>query len=117
MRRAIVGAAAMLALALEPVPAFASAAAELPMARAEATLYGLPIFTTDGVEIGAAANAGTDEDGHTVLLAEIGMPLGIGTQTVAIPLELLALRGDRIDLSLTATEVRERLSSAARDAK
>ena len=105
----------MLAFSISPAPAFASLAAELPIIRAEATLYGLPIFTTDGVEIGAAAATGTDEDGHTVLLAGIAMPLGIGTQTVAIPLELLALRGDRIDLSLTATEVKERLSSGARD--
>ena len=109
-----IAAAGMLALALAPLPAAARAAPDLRDAAPQARLYGLPIYTSDGVEIGAVTATGTDEDGHTVLLAEIGMPLGIGTQTVAIPLDLIALRGNWIDLSLTATEVRQTLSNAAR---
>ena len=50
-----------------------------------------------------------------MLLAEIGLPLGIGTETVAIPLDLVVLKDDRIDLSLTATEVRDILASAGRN--
>ena len=88
---------------------------ELPAAEATAPLYGLAIFTSDGVEIGAVTDTGTDEDGQTVLLAEIRLPLGIGTETVAIPLDLVVLNDHRIDLSLTATEVRDILASAGRN--
>jgi hypothetical protein len=48
-----------------------------------------------------------------VLLAEVGRPLGIGTETVAIPLDLAAFGRDRIDLSLTEREVRDILAAAA----
>ena len=114
MRQAIV-AAAIFALLLGPVPALARTALE-PLAAEEAgPLYGIAIFTSDGVKIGTVTDTGTDEDGSTVLLAEIGQPLSIGTETVAIPLDLVALRDNRIDLSLTATEVSDILASARRN--
>jgi len=40
------------------------------------------------------------------------MPLGMGTKTVAIPFDLIAVKTDRVDLSLTSAEVRERDVSA-----
>src|SRR5882757_10982518 len=104
--------AGMLAFALGVAPAFARAAPEVPSTRGEARLYGLPIFTSDGVQVGAVAETGTDDDGDMVLLAVLASPLGGGTQNVAIPLELIVLRANRIDLLLTATEVRERLAGA-----
>ena len=105
----------VLAIALSAVPAIARAAPELPSANAEARLYGLPIFTSDGLRIGAVAETGTDDDGYMVLLAELEGTISMGPQIVAIPLELIFLRADRIDLFLTATEVRERLSAAKAD--
>ena len=107
--------AGMLACGLSGAPAIARASLEVPTAQGEVRLYGLPIFTSDGVEIGAVAETGTDEDGHLVLLAEISMPPGVGAQLVAVPLDLIALRTDRINLSLTLTEVRKTLASAERD--
>ena len=107
--------AGMLAFALSALPAIARASPDLPTTKGEVRLYGLPIFTSDGVQFGAVAETGTDDDGRLVLLAEVEQPLGIGTQTVAIPVELIVLHTDRIDLLLTVTEVRERLSSAEAD--
>jgi hypothetical protein len=104
--------AGMLAVALSAVPAIARTAPELPSANAEARLYGLPIFTSDGLRIGAVAETATADDGYMVLLAELEGTVSMGPQMVAIPLELILLRADRIDLFLTATEVRERLSAA-----
>jgi sporulation protein YlmC with PRC-barrel domain len=103
----------ILAFALVPAPASARTAPELSAAEAPAPLLGLPVFTSDGVEIGAVTDTGTDEEGHLVLLAEVGRPLG--TETVAIPLNLVALGKDRIDLTLTETEVRDILAAAARN--
>jgi sporulation protein YlmC with PRC-barrel domain len=104
--------AGLLACALS-APAIARAAPEAPISTEETQLYGLPIFTSDGVRVGAVAETGTDNDGQFVLLSELERWLGIGTQIVAIPLELIVIHADRIDLFLTATEVKERLSKAA----
>jgi hypothetical protein len=95
------------------VAAIARAAPEAPIAKQETQLYGLPIFTSDGVRVGVVAETGTDNDGRLVLLSELERPLGIGMQIVAIPLELIVIHADRVDLFLTAAEVRERLSKAA----
>lgn len=108
-------AAGTLAFLLGSGPALARTEPELPAAEATSPLYGLAIFTSDGVKIGAITDTGTDEDGHTVLLAEIGLPLGFGTETVAIPLDLVVFKDNRIDLSLTATEVSDILASAGRN--
>ena len=107
--------AGMLAVALTAVPTVARAAPELPSANAAARLYGLPIFSSDGLQIGAVAETGTDDDGYMVLLAQLEGTINTDPQIVAIPLELILLRADRIDLFLTATEVRERLSTAKAD--
>jgi hypothetical protein len=103
----------ILAFALGSTPTSARTAHELPAAEAQMPLLGLPVYTSDGVEIGAVTDTGTDEDGRLVLLAEVGRPLGIGTETVASPLDLAAFGRDRIDLSLTEREVRDILAAAA----
>jgi hypothetical protein len=108
MRNAIV--AGLLVFAVSVVPGIARAAPVEPIVKGDVQPYGLPIFTSDGVQIGAVAETGTDDDGHLVFLAELPKPLGIGTEAVAIPLELMVLRKDRVNLLLTATEVRQRLT-------
>jgi hypothetical protein len=111
MRNAI--GAGLLVFAVSVVPGIARAAPVEPIVKGDVEPnqpYGLPIFTSDGVQIGAVAETGTDDDGHLVFLAELPKPLGIGTEAVAIPLELMVLRKDRVNLLLTATEVRQRLT-------
>jgi len=79
------------ALALTPMPAAAHDAAvvfPLPsqqLRAAERAVVGLSIFTSDGKEIGKALATGTDENGLTVLVAEIERPLGMRPIAVAIP--------------------------------
>ena len=114
MRLSII-AAGIFALMVGPMPVLAGMAPEPPAAEEAAPIYGIAIFTSDGVKIGTVTDTGTDEDGSTVLLAEIGQPLGIGAETVAIPLDLVVLKDNRIDLSLTATEVGDMLAGARRN--
>jgi len=103
--------AGMLTLALGS--AAAARTADVPAATEELRrLYGLPIITSDGVEIGVVSDTGTDEDDQLVLLTELAMPLVTGAQTVAIPLDLVVVKIDRVDLSLTAAQVRATLSRA-----
>jgi hypothetical protein len=109
--------AGVLVLAVSVVPGIARAAPAEPVVKDDIQPCALPIFTSDGVQIGEVAETGTDEDGHLVFLAELAKPLGIGTEIVAIPLELIVLRKDRVNLVLTATEVRQRLSRTKGDGR
>jgi hypothetical protein len=103
--------------AVSTLPGIAPAAPAEPIVKGDIQPYGLPIFTSDGVEIGAVAETGTDDDGHLVFLAKLAKPLGIGTETVAVPLELIILHKDRVNVLLTETEVRQRLSRTKGDGR
>ena len=59
--------------------------------------------------MGRVTEVGID-DGQAILIAEIERPLGIGADPVAIPVEMFARKGDRVELSITAVEVRDRLA-------
>ena len=53
-------------------------------------------------------------DDGPVLLAEIERPLGIGPIIVAVPTNMIELRADRIELTITAIQVRNKLSGRRR---
>src|SRR5262245_32366766 len=94
----------VLAYALAPMPAPAHDAAAVsprpsqPPPTTERAVVGLPIFTSDGEEIGKVLATGTDEDGLAVLVAEIERPLGMGPIAVAIPTDMFAPMTDRIEI-------------------
>jgi hypothetical protein len=81
---------------------------------AELAVVGLPIFTSDGKEIGKVLATGTDEDGLAVLVGEFERAFGIGFVAVAIPIDMFVLTTDRIVLSITEAEVDQRLATADR---
>ena len=107
-----------VACALAPMPAPAHDAAAVsprpsqPPPSAERAVVGLPIFTSDGKEIGKVLATGTDEDGLAV--AELEEAFGIGSVAVAIPTDTFVLITDRIVLSITEAEVSQRLARADR---
>jgi hypothetical protein len=80
---------------------------------AQRAVVGLPIFTSDGEEIGKALATGTDEDGLAVVVAQIERPLGTGSIAVAIPTYMFMPMTDRIVLAITEAEVGQRLDRAA----
>jgi hypothetical protein len=110
----------VVANALTPMPAAAHDAAAVsphssqPPPTAELAVVGLPIFASDGQEIGKVLATGTDEDGLAVLVAEIKWPLGLGSIAVAIPTDMFVLMTDRIVLAITEAEVSQRLARAGR---
>ena len=109
----------VVAYALAPMPAPAHDAAAVsprPSQPPPATerAVGLPIFTSDGKEIGKVLATGTDEDGLTVLVAEFERASGIGSVAAAIPTDMFVLITDRIVLSMTEAEVSQRLARADR---
>lgn len=72
------------------------------------TLIGLPIVTSDGETVGYITEVGID-DGQAIAIGEIVRPLGIGYDAVAIPIEMLANKGDHVELTISAEQVRGRL--------
>lgn len=104
-----------LLLALAAAPATAQQGRKAPAATIDRAVIGLPVFSSDGERIGKVLAIGTDDNDRTVLVAEIERPLGIGTDPVAIPRDLFRRMPNRIELTITAAEVNDRISGAERD--
>jgi hypothetical protein len=100
-------AAGILAAAIAASPAMAQPAQ--PSAPAEATLVGLAVYSSDGQRLGQVTHAGMSGD-QPAVRAEIGNFLGIGPSAVIIPADSFVQKSDRIEISMTAAEVKDRLS-------
>jgi len=106
---------AALAAAVCSGPALAQPKHEPPAAKAGRTPVGLPVFSSDGKKIGKVIATGIDEDDQAVLIAEIERPFGIGADAVAIPTDLFVWKPNGIELTITAEQVRDRLTRAERE--
>jgi sporulation protein YlmC with PRC-barrel domain len=91
-------------------------AAQQGLQRPAAVLIGLPVYTSDGRLVGKISDLGRKGHGQGVLIAELERPLGLGPQTVAIPIDMFVQRPDRIELTITADQVNDRLAGADRSA-
>jgi hypothetical protein len=105
VRRAL--AAGILAAALASSPAMAQPAP--PPAPAEATLVGLAVYSSDGQRLGQVTHAGMSGN-QPAVRAEIGNFLGLGPSAVIITADSFVQKPDRIEISMTAAEVKDRLS-------
>jgi PRC-barrel domain len=104
-------AAVVVALAAT-APAAAQHSRKPAAGQADRALVGLPLFSSDGKRIGRVLATGTDDDDQAVLVAEIAWPLGIGSHAVAIPSDLFVRKAGRVELTITAAEVAERISKS-----
>jgi hypothetical protein len=112
MLRIVIIATIVAALATGPV--VAQQALQRP---AVGLVGGVPVFTPDGEVAGRLFNLGRDGHGQGVLIAELDRPLGIGPQIVAIPIDMFVQRPDRIELSVTAEQLRDRIAASDRTSK
>jgi hypothetical protein len=71
--------------------------------KANPTLVGLLVFSSDGKQLGKVLAEVIDEDNQPVLVAKFERPLGLGSHVVAIR------KSNQIILTITAKEVAERL--------
>jgi hypothetical protein len=107
--------AAALALALTAVPGVAPAQSlqQTPNDKAkpppDTSLEGMPLYSSDGKQIGKVITMGLDEDNQTVLVAEVERQLGLGPMAIAVPVDMFVRKGQRIELTITETEVAARL--------
>ena len=107
--------AGLFALSLATVPQAVAQQEpqEAPATEIDQGVVGLPIRSSDDQQIGLVTEAGID-DGEAILIAEIDRPLGIGHDLVVIPTEMFVNKGDHIELTITAEQVRDRLANPQR---
>jgi PRC-barrel domain protein len=106
------GLAPALALALTMAPAALPGTAQAPPQKPkqpQPSLDGLPLYTSDGKEIGKVITMGVDEDNEPVLVAEIAQQLGLGSMAIAVPKNMFVHKGGRVELTITEAEVSARL--------
>ena len=100
--------ALVLAVTLVTAPASAQQA-EPPGTQEETTLVGLPLYSADGEKLGEITQVGMHGE-HKAVQAEIGGFLAMGPKTVIIPLVALEQKAGRVELGMTAAEVKDMLS-------
>jgi hypothetical protein len=104
------GAALAIAFAAAPAMSQQQQQPEPPAVAGDHTLFGLPVFTSDGKTVGMVIALGTDESHEAVLVAQIERPLGFGSDYVAIPTDMFVRKADRIELTITERELRDRVA-------
>jgi ribosomal 30S subunit maturation factor RimM len=101
-------AAAVVAAALAATPTLAEQA-QPPAAQVEQELVGLAVYSSDGEKLGQVTHVGT-AGGQPAVRAELGGFLDIAPSAVVIPATMFEHKPDRIEVSMTAAEVKETLS-------
>ena len=84
-----------------------------PASQLKSAFVGLPILSSDGEKIGQITGVEL-ENGRGILVGEIDRHMGIGSDEVAIPAGAYVDRGDHIELTVTAGEVRDTIARARR---
>ena len=102
--------AALVVLCVSPAPkAIAQEPESIPRSEVAPRLLHLPIHSVDGQPIGIVTQAGIG-DGEAIFIGEVERPLGLGPELIAISADMFVDRGDHIQLTLTADQVREKLT-------
>jgi hypothetical protein len=101
-------AAAVIAAVLTATPTLAQQT-QPPPVQTEHPLVGLAVYSSDGAKLGQVTQVGT-AGGQPAVRAELGGFLDVAPSAVVIPATMFAQKPDRIEVSMTAAEVKETLS-------
>ena len=81
----------------------------------QAAMMGVPIYSSDGMQLGQVTGIKTGADGRVEAIeAEIGSLLGLGANAVLLSPADLEWRGDHIELRMAAEQVRSILQGQRR---
>jgi hypothetical protein len=94
----------VVAAALLLSPAFA----QQHSAQRKSTLVGLPVYSSDGQKLGEVTDEGRT-GGKATVRANMRTFFGSGPNIVLIDTDVFKTKADRIELTMTAAEVREKL--------
>ena len=78
-------------------------------AQPETSVVGLPIYCSDGSKIGEVTQVGMHE-GQEAIAAQLEPSL-MGAK-VLIPAKMMTQQGDRLELSMTADQVRQQITKS-----
>ncbi len=107
LRPFLVAGSVALALFASPAIAQPTPSPEPPSAqKADPTLVGLPVFSSDGQKLGQVAEVGLSA-GQPAVRAEMGEFLGLGTASVVIDATLFEKKTDRIEVAMTADAIKD----------
>jgi len=84
-----------------------------PSVQTEASPVGLPVYSSDGEKLGEITADGA-VGGRRMLRAEMGAFLGLGPTPVLIPVEMFQHKPDRVEVAMTAAEVRDTITQQKR---
>ena len=101
-------AAAVIAAVLIATPTLAQQT-QPPAVQTEHPLVGLAVYSSDGAKLGQVTQVGT-AGGQPAVRAELGGFLDVAPSAVVIPATMFEQKPDRIEVSMTAAEVKETLS-------
>jgi ribosomal 30S subunit maturation factor RimM len=101
--------AAFLTAMLAIAPAYAQQQ-QGPPTQGEVQLVGLPVYSSDGEKLGEVTNVGL-VGGEQTLGADKGAFLGLGSKQVLIPADMFKHKVDRIEISMSAAEVKETIAA------
>ena len=76
--------------------------------RGTSAVIGMPIYSSDGIEIGQVTNIGKYR-GERSMIGEVGQMLGFGTRYVLIPKSIATIEKDRVTLTITRERISEML--------
>ena len=101
-------AAGLLALGLAGTASMAQQS-QSPAAQVEPALVGLVIYSSDGEKLGHVTQVGIAE-GKPAVAAQLGGFLDVAPSMVVIPVAMFEQKPDRIELAMSAAEVKDTLS-------
>jgi hypothetical protein len=96
----------VIATALAATSPIAAQPMQPPPSSAETVLVGLPVYSADGQKLGDVTQVSAADN---QLVADFGSFLGLGPTGVIIPGALFVRKTDRIELKLSAAEVKDHL--------
>lgn len=76
----------------------------------ESQFVGFPIYSSDGEQLGQVVQVAMLDGKLRGVRAELGQFLGLGTATAIISADIVQQKPDRLEVAMTAEEVRQALS-------
>jgi hypothetical protein len=76
----------------------------------EKQLIGAPVYSSDGEQLGQVVDGAMADGKPRAVRAELGQFLGLGTATAMISGEIVEQKTDRLEVAMTADEVRKVLT-------
>lgn len=110
MLKPLVGSMGLVLALAAAAPAFAQSETP-PTSQTETQLIGFPVYSSDGEQLGQVVQVAMAEGKLRAVRAELGDFLGLGTATVVIDADVVEQKSDRIEVTMTAEEVRKAINS------